>query len=412
VAASHLQCRSCQKEYPLGLHYLCACGGILNVIYDLEDSRLRREAEKALLGFPGGPMWRFGALLPVRDTNNIITLGEGGTPLIAAPRLGGAIGLPKLFLKNESANPTASFKDRPTSVGVSVAREFGAERIIIASSGNAGAAAGTYSARAGLPCIVVVPQGTPAGKVAQAQSCGARVVYTEGSYSNAFKLALAAAQTYGWANVSSTFLNPYTVEGDKTVAYEIWQQLGRKVPDWVIVPIGAGPLLVGTLKGFEELRLFGLTDRVPAMVGVQAEGVHPVASAFAAGETEVTAWMQKVRTISTGIADPLVGYPQDGTLTLDAIRSSGGSCLAAPDRETVAMGERLARTEGLFVEPTAATGLHAAALMAEQGLMKPEQTVVALMTAHGLKTPNTYLPEGLTIPVVGDMETLISLFDR
>ena len=372
----------------------------------------RLEVLTAFTKTPPTTLWRFAPLLPLRQAANMVSLGEGNSPLLPAMRLGKELGVPALFLKNEGSNPTASFKDRPTSVGISVAKEMGATRVIIASSGNAGAAVAAYAARAGLGCVVVVPESTPVGKVAQAVSCGARVIYTRGSYSSSYKLALDSATAFGWANLTSTFLNPFTVEGDKTVAFELWEQLGRRVPDWVVIPIGAGPLLVGTLKGFEELRILGLTDRVPAMVGVQSEGVHPVADAFASGEEIVKEWHGPTKTVSSAIADPLVGYPQDGTLTLMAIKKTNGQCLIAPDKATIVLGRTLAEAEGIFVEPTSSTGIYAVAELRAAGIMRDNHTVAVVLTGHGLKTPDAYTGFSEEPPVVDSPEGLQSLIER
>lgn len=356
-------------------------------------------------------LWRFAPLLPVGETANRISLGEGNTPLLLAERLGKKIGVTGLHLKNEATNPTASFKDRPTSVGISAAKELGATRVIIASSGNAGAAAAAYAARGGLPCVVVMPEGTPLGKVAQAVSCGAKVIYTRGSYSSSYKLALDSATAFGWVNLTSTFLNPYTVEGDKTVAFEIWEQLGRRVPGWVIIPIGAGPLLVGTLKGFEELRILGLADGVPGMIGVQSEAVHPVADAFGSGEEVVREWVGSTKTVSSGIADPLVGYPQDGTLTLNAIKRTHGQCLIAPDKMAISLGRTLAETEGVFVEPTSATGIYAVSELKTAGIIRGSDIVVVVLTGHGLKTPDAYTGSSEKPPVADSPEMLRSIVE-
>jgi len=397
---------------PLDLNYSCPrCGGILEVIYDYTAMR-RSEVVKTFTETSPASLWRFAPLLPVRQAANIISLGEGNTPLLLAKRLGKELGVPTLHLKNEGSNPTASFKDRPTSVGISVAKEFGATRVIIASSGNAGAAVAAYAARAGLCCVVVVPEGTPLGKVAQALSCGARVIYTRGSYSSSYRLARDSTTAFGWVNLTSTFLNPFTVEGDKTVAFELWEQLGGRVPDWLVIPIGAGPLLVGTLKGFEELRMLGLTDRVPAMVGVQSEAVHPVADAFASGEEVVREWHGPTNTVSSGIADPLVGYPQDGTLTLAAIKKTNGQCLVASDKAAISLGRALAEAEGIFVEPTSSTGIYAVAELRAAGIMRESDTVVVVLTGHGLKTPDAYTGSSEGPPIVDSPEALRGLIER
>ena len=406
--ATALRCRACHHTIPISLQYHCSiCNGILEVIYDYESLGKSEVFHSALRGTsPYSGMWRYYPMLPLKDPTNIVSLGEGNTPLLPAPRLGRLLGVPQLFLKNEGANPTASFKDRPSSTGISIAKEFGVKQVIIASSGNAGAATAAYAARAGLPCFVVVPEGTPFSKVAQALSSGARVIFTKGSYSNSYQLAHAAAVSFGWANLSSTFLNPFTVEGDKTIAYEIWEQLRHRVPDWIIIPIGAGPLLVGTLKGYEELKRFGLIKRLPAMVGVQSEAVHPIADAFAANKTIVEEWHGNTKTVASGIADPLIGYPQDGTLTLMAIRSSGGQCLVAPDVATLEMGRKLAQTEGLFIEPTAATGIYGVLSLRKQGYIDSHDLVVVLLTAHGLKMPEAYEDVSFKPPVVNTLEEL------
>jgi threonine synthase len=383
----------------------------LEVIYDY--------AAVDILGFaststppPAAGLWRFAALLPVKQAENMISLGEGTTPLLHAKKLGRVLGVPELYLKNEGANPTASFKDRPTSVGISVAKELGAACVIVASSGNAGAATAAYAARAEQQCVVVVPEGTPHGKVAQALSCGARVVYTRGSYSSSYTLARDSATAFGWANLSSTFLNPFTVEGDKTVAYELWEQLGRRVPDWVVIPIGAGPLLVGTLKGFQELRALGLADRLPAMIGVQSEAVHPVVDAYASGAAAVEEWHGATTTVSSGIADPLIGYAHDGTLTLAAIRATKGRCLVAPDHATLALGRTLAETEGVFVEPTSATGVYAVSELRAGEIIRENQTVVVVLTGHGLKTPDAYISASADLPFIDSPEALYGLIEE
>ena len=294
-------------------------------------------------------------------------------------------------MKNESANPTASFKDRPVSVGISIAKQFGTKGIVVASSGNASASTAAYAARAGFSCLVVVPKGTTAAKVAQAKTCGATVVSVPGPYSNSYRIAKLVSEHLGLINLATTFLNPFTVEGNKTVAFELWEQLGHKVPDWVVVPIGAGPLLVGILKGFEELKVLGFSDRVPSMIGVQSEAVHPIEDAFLAGYSDVKEWLLPGRTVAGGIADPLIGYSKDGSLTLAAIKRSSGYCLHVKDSEVLAMGRELAQVEGLFVEPTSATAMVAIKRLVSDGLIRKDDITVTMLTGHGLKTADVYL---------------------
>jgi threonine synthase len=231
-------------------------------------------------------MWRHRRFLPLSADAEPVTLGEGDTPLLQARRLDPSGGL---LLKNETVNPTGSFKDRPVAVAATVARELGLSGLVCASTGNTGVAVAAYAARAGLPAACVVPETTPAAKMIQIEAVGARVVRVRGNYSDAYALARAAAESHGWANLTSTYVNPYMLEGDKTVAYEVFEQLGERVPDWVLVPVGAGPLLAAIHKGFRELGVPG-----PRMVAVQATGCAPVVRAFDSGVKEVNEWEHAV----------------------------------------------------------------------------------------------------------------------
>jgi threonine synthase len=339
---------------------------------------------------PAQDIWHYRQLLPVLDEKNMVTLGEGNTPLIDGGRLaghgrdGGSFG-GGLFLKLEQLNPTGSFKDRPIAVAVSKAKEFGADTIILASSGNASASAAAYAARAGMRCIVCIPQNTDIGKVRQAIAHGAMVIYVEGSYSNSYEVVKEASRYFNWPNLSTTFINPYSVEGNKAAAYEIYRQLGGSAPDTVIVPIGAGPLLVGMAKGFRELQEFGLIKAVPRFSGVQAAQCAPVVEAYDAGRREVAAWNKPIRTAATGIADPLVGYAADGTLTLATILDSGGAAVALDEEEIRAAGEWLARDAGIYAEPSAAAALGALEKLAAARKIKASERVVCVITGHGLK---------------------------
>jgi threonine synthase len=263
-----------------------------------------------------------------------------------------------------------------------VARELDLSGLLCASTGNTGVAVAAYAARAGLPAVCVVPETTPAAKMLQIEAVGARIVRVRGNYSDAYELARAAAENFGWANLTSTYVNPYMLEGDKTVAFELFEQLKEKVPDWVLVPVGAGPLLAAIHKGFEELGVSG-----PRMVAVQAAGCAPVVRAFESGAKEVREWDHPVETAASSIADPLRGYPEDGTRTLSVVRESGGRAVAVSEEETRKATIDLARSEGLLVEPGAAVAVAAHRKLSDEKLIREGETAAIVLTGHGLKDP-------------------------
>ena len=371
VGAS-LACHRCSWRGEISNLYACpACGSSLIVAYagTYEPSD----------GAGDQGIWRYRSFLPVSADAEPVTLGEGNTPLLRARRLDPSGGL---LLKNETVNPTGSFKDRPVAVSATVARELGLSGLLCASTGNTGVAVAAYAARAGLPAVCVVPEITPAAKMVQIETVGSRIVRVRGNYSDAYALARAAAEDYGWANLTSTYVNPYMLEGDKTVAYEIFEQLGERAPDWVLVPVGAGPLLAAIHKGFEELGVSG-----PRMVAVQAAGCAPVVRAFESGAKEVREWEHPVETAASSIADPLRGYPEDGTRTLSVVRESGGKAVAVSEEETRKATIDLARSEGLLVEPGAAVAVAAHRKLVDQRLIREGETAVIVLTGHGLKDP-------------------------
>lgn len=382
--STQLACHRCSWRAELSNRYSCpVCGGSLEVSYtSIPESWNEHE--------PG--IWRYRDVLPFLPDTEPVTLGEGDTPLLYARRLEPSGGL---LLKNETANPTASFKDRPVAVATTMARELGLEGVVCASTGNTAVAVAAYAAQGGLPAVCLVPQGTPAAKLAQVEAAGARVVRFRGNYSDGHFLARAAAERYGWANLTSTYVNPYMLEGDKTVAYELYEQLGGQVPDQVIVPVGAGPLLAAVHKGFEELRRAGLVrGEGPKMVAVQAAGCSPIVRAFEQEAEEVRPWEEAADTKASSIADPLRGYPEDGTRTLSVVRRSGGVAVAVSDAEIYDSMVDLARTEGLFVEPGAAAAVAAYRKLAARELLNREERSVLLLTGHGLKDPEALQNSG------------------
>ena len=387
--ATSLRCLNCKTIMNLDYLYECPdCKGALDVVYDYKNMLDNLDTLSLFETLPKETS-HYCALLPIENPDQMITLGEGGTPLLPLTRLRDGENQRRIYLKTEGSNPSGSFKDRPLAVSVSRAREIGLNTVIIASSGNAGTAAAAYSARANLRCIVLVPAGTPTAKVSQALAYGAKVIKVDGTYSDCFRLALSSARENGFANVSTTYLNPYNLEGDKTIAYEMFTQLEGNVPDWIVVPIGAGPLLSGVYKGYRELLRLGITEKLPAMVGVQASGCAPIAQAYEQGTKRVHEWKEEVQTLASGIADPLRGYARDGKYTLATILESGGKAIAVTDEEILAAIYDLGRFEGVFVEPSGATAFAALEKLTEEGTFKSEDSIVLLLTGHGLKDPHS-----------------------
>jgi len=382
--ATHLSCVFCSKEYPIDVVYKCRkCGGVLDVRYDYE--KLRDEVDLSeLFSRKEDSLWKYRAFLPVRDSRNIVSLVEGMTPLFRAESLGRVIGLKNLYIKDERRNPTSSFKDRPYSVGVSMAKEFRAKATVAASSGNAAASLAAYSAKAGMDCYIFVHDKVPANRILEIQAYGARVIRVKGYSGGIFEMSLAASEKFGWYNLNTTFYNPYTVEGDKTLGYEIYEQMKFGVPDWIFIPIGTGPLLVGCCKAFKELRDLGLVNALPRMVGVQAEGCAPIAKAFEENKEEVEPWGTPT-TIARSVSDTLVGHPEEGTYTLRVIRESKGYAIAVTDEEILEAIDLLAKEESVLAEPASATVIAAAKKMAEDKIIDKDEVVVCPITGTGLK---------------------------
>ncbi|WP_270164957.1 threonine synthase [Paenibacillus sp. SYP-B4298] len=402
--------------------YLCLhCGGSLDIHYDYDQLLDRKPFGKvtAAAGIASeaispalvnqassheSGIWRYRSLLPIDAEVEPVSLGEGCTPLLnilnilnirmddneentkhIAGNTNNVSRSPALYLKMESQNPTLAFKDRPLAVALTAARAFGFNKVVCASTGNTGVSASAYAARAGLACTVYVPAATPQEKLAAMQAYGACIEPVEGSFSDAYARSAAAAEVEGAFNLTSTYLNPYAAEGDKTVAYELAEQLEGRVPDWIIVPIGAGPLLSSIYKGYRELLYAGVVSRLPRMAGVQALGCAPIAAAYEDGLDHVAAWDEPIASAASGIADPLSSYPADGTRTLAVIRQSGGVALAIGDDELMHWRSELAMREGILAELSSVTSVAAASRLAAEGIIKKDQLVVAIVTGHGLK---------------------------
>jgi threonine synthase len=374
---THLECSRCRKTHPHDrLQNVCECGGPLLGRYDLAKAA-RTLTREALAARPGN-IWRYGEILPVRDP---VTLGEGMTPVIHARRLGERLGLGNLFIKDEGLNPTGSFKARGLAAAVSSARELGARTLAIPTAGNAGGALAAYAAAAGLRAVIVMPADAPAANQVECQAFGADVRLIEGLISDCARYVREHASEEGWFDVS-TLREPYRIEGKKTMALELWEQFGGKLPRTIVYPTGGGVGMIGMWKAMEEMEALGwIGPERPRMVAVQAAGCAPVVEAFEKGGESCEAW-EDARTIASGLRVP---KPLGDFLILEAIRASDGAAVRASDDEILAAGRELARSEGVFVAPEGAAAVVAAEKLSAMKWLAPEETVVLFNTGSGYK---------------------------
>lgn len=380
---THLECTRCGRTYDADvLQTLCPeDGGVLYARYDLE--RGRREVDRDAVAARSPGMWRIPELMPVRDPANIVSLGEGGTPLLAVPRLGARLGFSHLLIKDEGLNPTGSFKARGLSAAVSRARELGVRAFTIPTAGNAGSALAAYGARAGIPVDVFMPADTPALFQKEARAYGARVRLVDGLIDRAGTLARAHAAETGAFDVS-TLKEPYRCEGKKTMGYELATDLGWELPDVIIYPTGGGTGIVGMWKAFAEMEALGWIDaRRPRMISVQAEGCAPIARAFAEGADRARPW-EGAHTYASGIRVPsAVG----DYLILRAARESGGAAVAAPEEEIAEYARLITTEEGIFAAPEGGATLAALMRLRAAGHVGADERVVLFNTGTGLKYP-------------------------
>ena len=374
---THLECSKCGETYSYEkLQNLCACGGPLLVRYDLAKAAqtLTREALKSR---PAN-MWRYAEVLPAREA---VSLGEGMTPVIHAPRLGARLGLDALYVKDEGLNPTGSFKARGLSAAVTRAKELGAKALAIPTAGNAGGALAAYAAAAGIPCVIVMPSDTPSANMMECEAFGADVRKLNGLISDCGRYVGEHKEKEGWFEVS-TLKEPYRIEGKKTMAYELWEQFGGVLPDVIIYPTGGGVGLIGMCKAFEEMETMGWIGRErPRMVVVQATGCAPIVEAYVRGEASAPPW-QNAATIASGLRVPKA---LGDFLVLAGVRATQGTAVTATDDEMLAAGKELASAEGIFAAPEGAATVVAARKLAEEGWIKPHERVVLFNTGCGYK---------------------------
>ncbi len=363
-----LRCVSCGSLYPGDprLFRCPRCGGLLEVIYD----KLKVE------GGVGRGVWRYQGALP--RLSRVVTLDEGGTPLPRLDNVSRKAGA-EVYGKLEAANPTGSFKDRGMSVGVSVALSVGAKIVVAASTGNTAASMAAYASKAGLKPVVLLPKGAVAkGKLAQALAYGAKVVSVKGNFDKALSIVRRLVEE-GLAYPLNSF-NPYRLEGQKTIAFEVVEEIG--VPDYVVVPVGNAGNIAAIWKGFKEAYSSGVIDRMPVMIGVQARGANPLEEALATGSYKP---VEKPETIATAIR---IGDPVNRDKALKAVKESGGTIISVSDEEILKAGRMLARNEGLLVEPASAAAVAGLLKLARRGLIKEGSIAVTVLTGHGLKDPD------------------------
>ncbi len=408
------RCSLCKKEYlPGQVTYTCSCGGNLDVVLDYDSIKKKYQPDDFLCRGDAS-LWRYLPLLPVSfppgGEQTPLQLA-GGTPIISLPRLAAELGLKQLWLKDESRNPTASFKDRASAIVVARAIETKADVVVTASTGNAGAALAGMSAAVGQKAIIFAPKNAPPAKVAQLLVFGAKVLLVDGTYDDAFDLSVKAADEFGWY-CRNTGYNPFTVEGKKTAAYEIWKGLhkqadlgfGKKPAEvtsplnhprlTIFVSVGDGNIISGIHKGFKDLRALGWLDHMPRIVGVQAEGSAAIANAFRAG-TETIAPV-----IAATLADSIsVDLPRDGVRAARAARETSGTYITVPDSEILKSIAALGRF-GVFAEPAGATALAGLVAAKASGWLEADAPALVMNTGSGLKDVRAAMQSVLSAPVI------------
>jgi threonine synthase len=403
-----LRCVHCARTYSAeDVEYFCpVCGyndGILDVLYDYES--VKRELNAAGLAENSDlSIWRYLPLLPVNDRTLIPHLQVGWTPLYDAPRLANELGVARCWVKDEGRNPTASFKDRASAMGVVKALEKKATRITCASTGNAASSLAGFSAAAGIAATIFVPARAPEAKVAQLLVFGAQVFSVQGTYDQAWELCMQASAEFGWYNRNCA-INPYLIEGKKTVSLELAEQFMRltpgSFPDWVVVSVGDGCTIGGVWKGLREMHPLGLIPRLPRILGVQADGCKPF----------LTAWRDKSNLVpcdANTLADSIaVGHPRNFSKGMSAVTESGGAFISVTDDEILQSIPMLAQKAGVFGEPAGVAGVAGVRRAVDSGVIHRSESVAIVMTGNGLKDIQSAIrAAGSTTQVRPDMEEI------
>jgi len=382
---THQECINCGTKYDVNeIVYFCKkCGDLLEVKYDFEE--LSKKLEKSNWRNVPLSVWRYKDFMPIDDISKIVSLNEGGTGLHSCHKLGKQLGLLQLYVKNEGENPTGSFKDRGMTVGVSKAVELGAKSVICASTGNTSASLAAYAAKAGMRCTVLIPAGKIAyGKLAQAMIYGAKVLQVRGNFDQALDIVLKLAEKHRSIYLLNS-INPFRVEGQKSLGFEICDQLDQEPPDRVIVPVGNAGNISAIWKGFTEFHKLGFIRKLPKMTGIQAAGSAPIVQAIKNNSEKIIP-VENPETLATAIR---IGAPVSWKKAVNAIRNSDGTAETVTDQEILAAQKLLARVEGIFVEPASASSIAGLIKLVANGVIDRDERVVCVTTGHGLKDPDT-----------------------
>jgi threonine synthase len=372
-----LECSECRKKYDAAVEqHLCSCGRPLLARYDLK--RAAATLKLAALANRPRTLWRYSEVLPDGEA---VSLGEGMTALLETVRLGAAIGVARLYVKDEGLNPTGSFKARGMSAAVTRAKQLGTKALAAPTAGNAGGALAAYAAAAGLPAVIAMPADTPSANVMECKAFGAKVVMINGLISDCGKYVADNKDREGWYDVS-TLKEPYRVEGKKTMGYELWEQFGGELPEVILYPTGGGVGLIGMCKAFDEMEEMGwMGGERPRMVAVQAEGCAPIVKAWEAKKDSAEFFMSAA-TMASGLRVP---GPLGDRMILRMLRQTRGTALTVSDEEMLAAGKELASLEGIFAAPEGAATVSAARKLAASGWIRPEDRVVLFNTGTGYK---------------------------
>jgi threonine synthase len=382
---AYQKCINCGSEYGIDeIVYFCKkCGDILEIKYDhgeLAEALKDNKWQNTPLS-----VWRYRHFMPISDATKIVSLNEGGTGFHSCEHLAKHLGLRELYVKNEGENPTGSFKDRGMTVGVTKAVELGVQSVICASTGNTSASLAAYAAKAGLQCAVLIPSGKIAyGKLSQAMIYGAKVIQVRGNFDQALDVVLKVSEKHRSIYLLNS-INPFRIEGQKSLGYEICDQLNQEAPDRIIVPVGNAGNISAIWKGFTEFHELGVVKALPKMTGIQAAGSAPIAQAIKDGRDTIVP-VAKPETVATAIR---IGAPVSWKKALNAIRESGGTAETVTDAEILSAQKMLARVEGLFVEPASASSIAGLIKLVENGTIDKDERVVCVTTGHGLKDPDT-----------------------